>query len=47
MTGQGGARTCPNTRGRIGSLKKAALKLSDPGLEVLKQEARARNLPPG
>jgi hypothetical protein len=37
----------PERTRRIGYLEKVAGKLGDPGLEVLKQEARVRNLPPG
>ncbi len=37
----------PERTQRIEYLKKAAVKLADPGLEALKQEARVRNLPPG
>ena len=37
----------PERTHRIEYLKKAAVKLADPGLEVLKQEARVRNVPPG
>ena len=37
----------PERTQRIEYLKKVAVKLADPGLEVLKQEARARNVPPG
>ena len=36
----------PERTQRIEYLKRAAVKLADPGLEVLKQEARVRNLPP-
>jgi hypothetical protein len=36
----------PERTQHIEFLKKAAVKLADPGLEVLKQEARARSLPP-
>jgi len=37
----------PERTQRIEYLKKAAVKLAEPGLEVLKQEARVRNVPPG
>ena len=37
----------PERTQHIEYLKKAAVKLADPGLETLKQEARVRNRTPG